>query len=205
MEAPADEGAVPARGRGWDRRRTIAAIAGGVIVAGVITLLVIGLVNRDVGTSIQDALDEGERPEAPAFTAPVLLAADGIGPVGSDVSLADLSGRTVVLNFWASWCEPCEREAPILNEVARRYRGRAASVVVLGLDVQDLSEKALAFARDFGISYPSLREAGDAAYRDYQLTGLPETFVIDPEGRIALKVVGEVTDPAQLTTAIDQL
>jgi cytochrome c biogenesis protein CcmG, thiol:disulfide interchange protein DsbE len=205
MEAPADEGAVPARGRGWDRRRTIAAIAGGVIVAGVITLLVIGLVNRDVGTSIQDTLDEGERPDAPAFTAPVLLAADGIGPVGSDVSLADLSGRTVVLNFWASWCEPCEREAPILNEVARRYRGRAASVVVLGLDVQDLSEKALAFARDFGISYPSLREAGDAAYRDYQLTGLPETFVIDPEGRIALKVVGEVTDPVQLTNAIDQL
>jgi cytochrome c biogenesis protein CcmG, thiol:disulfide interchange protein DsbE len=205
MEAPADEGAVPARGRGWDRRRTIAAIAGGVLVAGVIALLVIGLVNRDVGTSIQDTLDEGERPDAPAFTAPVLLAADGIGPVGSDVSLADLSGRTVVLNFWASWCEPCEREAPILNEVARRYRGRAASVVVLGLDVQDLSEKALAFARDFGISYPSLREAGDAAYRDYQLTGLPETFVIDPEGRIALKVVGEVTDPVQLTNAIDQL
>jgi hypothetical protein len=55
------------------------------------------------------------------------------------------------------------------------------------------------------VAYPSLRETGDSAYRDYQLTGLPETFVIDPQGRIALKVVGEVTDPAQLTTAIDQL
>jgi cytochrome c biogenesis protein CcmG/thiol:disulfide interchange protein DsbE len=125
--------------------------------------------------------------------------------VGTDVSLDDLRGRTVVLNFWASWCEPCEREAPILNEIAARYRRTDAPVVVLGLDVQDLSEEALAFARDFGMTYPSLREAGDAAYRDYQLTGLPESFVIDPEGRIALKVVGEVTDPAQLTTAIDQL
>ena len=205
MEAPADEGAAGAGGGRWDRRRTIGAVAGGVLVAGVIALLVVGFVNRDVGTSIQDALDEGERPDAPSFTAPVLLAADGIGPAGSEVSLEDLRGRTVVLNFWASWCEPCEREAPILNEVAARYRGGDAAPLVLGLDVQDLSEKALGFARDFGISYPSLREAGDAAYRDYQLTGLPETFVIDPEGRIALKVVGEITDPAQLTTAIDQL
>jgi cytochrome c biogenesis protein CcmG, thiol:disulfide interchange protein DsbE len=202
MEPPADERGAGHGGR-WDRRRSIAAIAGGVLVAGVIALLVVGLANRDVGTSIQDALEEGERPDAPGFTAPVLLAADGIGPVGAEVSLDDLRGRTVVLNFWASWCEPCEREAPILNEVARHYGEGGA--LVLGFDVQDLSEKALGFAREFGIAYPSLREGGDAAYRAYELTGLPETFVIDPEGRIALKVVGELTDPAQLTTVIDQL
>jgi cytochrome c biogenesis protein CcmG, thiol:disulfide interchange protein DsbE len=188
----------------WDRRRTIAAIVGGAIVAGVIALLVLGLANRDVGTGIQDALEEGERPRAPAFSAPVLLAADGIGPVGAEVSLQDLAGRIVVLNFWASWCEPCEAEAPILNQVAQRYR-QSGRALVLGLDVQDLSGEALQFAADFGIAYPSLRQAGDAAYRDYELTGLPETFVIDPQGRIALKVVGELSDPAQLTTAIDQL
>lgn len=188
----------------WDRRRTIAAIAGGAVVAGVVALLVVGLVNRDVGTGIQDALEEGERPEAPAFTAPVLLAADGIGPRGAEVSLDDLRGQTVVLNFWASWCGPCEGEAPILDEVAERYRG-SGEAIVLGLDVQDLTEEALAFAREFGITYPSLREAGDDAYRAYELTGVPETFVIDPEGRIALKIAGPVTDPAQLTTAIDQL
>ena len=135
----------PPAGARWDRRRTVGAIVGGVIVAAVVALLAIGLANRDVGTSIQDALDAGERPDAPGFTAPVLLAADGIGPAGAQVSLDDLRGRTVVLNFWASWCEPCEREAPILNEVARRHRG-AATPLVLGLDVQDLSEKARAFA-----------------------------------------------------------
>jgi cytochrome c biogenesis protein CcmG/thiol:disulfide interchange protein DsbE len=202
MEAPAQDEATA--GGGWDRRRTIGAIVGGVLVAAVIALLVVGFVNRDVGTSIQDALDEGERPDAPSFTAPVLLAGDGIGPVGAEVSLDDLRGRTVVLNFWASWCEPCEREAPILNEVARRYRG-SDDVIVLGLDVQDLSQEALVFAREFRIAYPSLREAGDDAYRDYEITGLPETFVIDPDGRIALKVIGEIEDPAQLTTAIGQL
>jgi cytochrome c biogenesis protein CcmG/thiol:disulfide interchange protein DsbE len=202
MEAPAEDGTT-ARG-GWDRRRTVAAIVGGVIVAGVIALLAVGLANRDVGTSIQDALDEGERPDAPALSAPVLIAGDGLGPRGTQVSLDDLRGRTVVLNFWASWCEPCEAEAPVLNEVARRYRG-SGDAVVLGLDVQDLSDEALAFAREFGIAYPSLREAGDDAYRAYEITGLPETFVIDPQGRIALKVIGQVTDPAQLTTAIEQL
>jgi cytochrome c biogenesis protein CcmG, thiol:disulfide interchange protein DsbE len=202
MEAPAQDEA--AAGGGWDRRRTIGAIVGGVLVAAVVALLVVGFVNRDVGTSIQDALDEGERPDAPSFTAPVLLAGDGIGPVGTEVSLDDLRGRTVVLNFWASWCEPCEREAPILNEVARRYRA-SDDVIVLGLDVQDLSQEALVFAREFRIAYPSLREAGDDAFRDYEITGLPETFVIDPDGRIALKVIGEIEDPAQLTTAIGQL
>jgi cytochrome c biogenesis protein CcmG/thiol:disulfide interchange protein DsbE len=204
MEAPAEDGAAARGGRGWDRRRTVAAIVGGLVVAAVIALLAIGLANRDVGTSIKDALDAGERPDAPGFSAPVLVAADGVGPVGTQVSLDDLRGKTVVLNFWASWCQPCEREAPILNEVAQRYRG-SGDAVVLGLDVQDLSEKARAFAKAHEVAYPSLRETGDSAYRDYQLTGLPETFVIDPQGRIALKVVGEVTDPAQLTTAIDQL
>lgn len=203
MEAPADEAAAGRPG-GWDRRRTLGAVVGGVLVAGVIALLVVGLVNRDVGTSIQDALAEGDRPPAPAFTAPVLLAGDGIGPVGAEVSLADLRGRTVVLNFWASWCGPCENEAPILDEVARRYRGDP-SVVMLGMNTQDLTDEALGFAREFEVSYPSLREGGQEIFRDYQATGVPETFVIDPEGRIALKVVGEITDPAQLTTAIDQL
>ena len=69
------------------------------------------------------------------------------------MSLDDLRGQTVVLNFWASWCGPCEDEAPILNEVARRYRGDD-SVVVLGLDTQDLTDEALAFAREFGIVVP---------------------------------------------------
>lgn len=188
----------------WDRRRTIGAVVGGVIVAGVIALLVLGLANRDVGTSIQDALEEGERPEAPAFTAPVLIAADGVGPAGAEVALDDLRGRVVVLNFWASWCGPCENEAPILNQVAQQYRGRG-DVVVLGMDTQDLTDEALTFAEEFGITYPSLREGGDAIYRDYEARGVPETFVIDREGRIALKIVGEITDPAQLTTAIGQL
>jgi cytochrome c biogenesis protein CcmG/thiol:disulfide interchange protein DsbE len=197
-ETPTDE-------RGWDRRRTVGAIVGGVIVLGVIAMLVIGLANKDIGTSIQDALEEGERPTAPDVTLPVLLEGDGVGPVGERVSIESLRGKIVVLNFWASWCEPCKLEAPVLDEVAERYRVSPQEVVVLGVDVQDLSGEALDFARETGITYPSLRDGGGDAQQAYEVPALPETFVIDAEGRIALKIAGQLTRTEQLTTAIEQL
>jgi thiol-disulfide isomerase/thioredoxin len=195
----------PAGPRGWDRRRTIAAIVGGVVVAGVLTLLIVGLLNRDLGTSIQSALDEGKRPDAPGFSLPVLRPADDLGPAGTEVSLDSLRGRTVVLNFWASWCAPCEAETPILNAVAARYRSQGRDVVVVGVDVQDLRENALDFARRTGVSYPLLRDGTDNAMRDFEVPALPESFVVDPSGRIALHVIGQVVDPEQITTAVDQL
>jgi cytochrome c biogenesis protein CcmG, thiol:disulfide interchange protein DsbE len=195
----------PAARQGWDRRRTIAAIVGGVVVAGVLALLIVGLLNRDLGTSIQSALDEGKRPDAPGFSLPVLRPADDLGPAGTEVSLDSLRGRTVVLNFWASWCAPCEDETPILNTVAERYRNEGRNVIVVGVDVQDLRENALDFARRTRVAYPLLRDGTDDAMRDYEVPRLPESFVIDPSGRIALHVIGQVTDPAQITTAVDQL
>lgn len=188
----------------WDRRRTIGAIVGGAIVLFVVVLLVVGLVNKDLGTSIQDALEEGRRPAAPGISLPVLTAGDGIGPVGSEVSSEDLKGKIVVLNFWASWCDPCELEAPVLEEVAARYRD-TEDVVVLGVDVQDLREEALSFVQRNGLTYPSLRDGTDEAQHAYEVPALPETFVIDQKGMVALKVAGQLTDPAQLTTAIEQL
>ena len=200
-----DPQASPDEGRGgWDRRRTVGAIVAGVLVLGVVALLVVGLVNRDIGTSIQDALAEGERPAAPDITLPVLVAGDGVGPVRSEVSLKDLRGTTVVLNFWASWCGPCATEAPVLEEVAERYRPRT-DVVILGVDVEDLRGDALAFVADHKVTYPSLRDGEDEARQAFQVPALPETFIIDPEGRIALKIAGAVTDPEQLTTPIAQI
>jgi cytochrome c biogenesis protein CcmG, thiol:disulfide interchange protein DsbE len=173
----------------WDRRRTVAAIGGGAVVAGVIALLVVGFVNRDVGTSIQDALEEGERPEAPAFTAPVLLAGDGIGPKGADVSLDDLRGRTVVLNFWASWCEPCQREMPALVEFAKERPG----VQVVGLAVTDVPSASRAFAREVGADFPlGIDRRGDTI-ATFGATGLPATVFIDREGRVAGTAFGELT------------
>lgn len=194
----------PAEGPRWDRRRTVGAVVGGAAVLGVIVLLIVGLANKDIGTSIQDALAAGKRPQAPDVTLPVIAPGDGIGPVGAQVSTAGLTGRIVVLNFWASWCEPCKAEAPVLEAVAQRYRA-SKDVAVVGVDVQDLREKALGFIDDYQLTYPSLRDGEGDAQSSYQVPALPETFVIDTEGRIALKVAGQLTTTEQLTNAIEQL
>jgi cytochrome c biogenesis protein CcmG/thiol:disulfide interchange protein DsbE len=189
-----------------ERRRLAGPIAAVAAVAAVIALLVVGLLNKGVDTSIKDALAAGERPPAPELTLPVLIAGDGIGPVGSRVSLAALRGRTVVVNIWASWCIPCETEAPVLDEVARHYRARGDDrVLVLGIDVRDLSDDARSFWKEFDLSYPSLRDRSDDAAGRFQTTGVPETYVIDPEGRIAYRQIGEVRRAGEMIRLLDEI
>lgn len=197
-EAPEDPG--DARS---DRRRLAGIIAGAVLAALVIALLVVGLVSRGGSTRINDTLAAGDRPLAPDLHLPVLVTGPGLPPVGRGASLSSLTGKVVVLNLWASWCGPCREEAPILQELWRRYRARG--VVVLGVDLQDLSENALAFTREYGVTYPSLRDGTDGAKRDLEATGVPETFIIDRKGRIALHITGPVASVAQLGRPLDQV
>lgn len=188
---------------GSDRRRLIGLIVGAVIAALIVGLLVVGLVARGGSTSIDDALVAGERPPAPDITLPVLVSGPGLPPAGQTASLASLKGTPVVLNLWASWCGPCRDEAPIFEKAWNRYRGRGA--LVLGLDLQDLSENALAFLTQYGITYPSLRDGTDASKRDLEATGVPETYIIDRKGRIALHITGQVTDLRQISVPLDQV
>jgi cytochrome c biogenesis protein CcmG, thiol:disulfide interchange protein DsbE len=99
-------------------------------------------------------------------------------------SIADYRGRWVLVNLWASWCIPCRQEAPVLDEFARRYRGRGVSV--LGINVQDNSDDALTFLRDYDVRYPQLRSVGDERSAAFGSTGVPENFLVDPRGRLAL-------------------
>lgn len=98
--------------------------------------------------------------------------------------IADYRGRWVLVNLWASWCGPCRQEAPVLDRFARRYRGRGVSV--LGIDVQDNSADALAFVHDNHVHYPQLRSVGDERSEAFGSTGVPENFLVDPRGRLAL-------------------
>lgn len=203
---PQPEAAPPDADAGRGRRRRIAIISvSAAAVVAVVALLVVGLLNQDVPTTIQDALAKGERPAAPALDLPLLTTADGLGEPGDRVSVADLEGRIVVLNFWASWCEPCEAEAPILEGIARGYRERGENVVVLGVDVQDAASSATAFMERHGMTYATLRDGGSSTERRWETTGVPETFIIDPEGHVALKKTGQLVHPDELTVAIEQL
>jgi cytochrome c biogenesis protein CcmG, thiol:disulfide interchange protein DsbE len=152
----------------------IAALIG---IVALIGLLAYGLGSNGPDRGIDQALARGERIEAPAFDLPRL---SGRGRQ----SLADLRGQVVVLNIWASWCDPCRAESPLLERWHRRV-SRDGRATVLGVDVLDVSSDARAFVREFRLTYPQLRDAKDSLRSEYGASGVPETVVIDPRGRIA--------------------
>jgi cytochrome c biogenesis protein CcmG/thiol:disulfide interchange protein DsbE len=112
---------------------------------------------------------------------------------GTAVSLAELRGRVVVLNFWASWCYPaCYEEAPFLEAGWKEYRERGVTVV--GVDIQDTEEAARRFIAQFGLTFPNLPDPKGTVAIDYGVYGVPETFLIDRRGTIRDKRVGGLTD-----------
>ena len=147
-----------------------------LIVPGVafVALLTVAVMRQGGELKVGDA--------APAFSAPAL---SGEG----SSSLSDLKGKPVVLNFWASWCEPCKDEAELFKEAAERYQGRAHFV---GINIRDARSDALAFVEDYELDYLQLRDEALAVYDDYGLTGQPETFFIDHDGKLIEHVAGPV-------------
>jgi cytochrome c biogenesis protein CcmG, thiol:disulfide interchange protein DsbE len=116
------------------------------------------------------------------------------------LQLASLRGKVVVLNFWASWCYPCNQEAPTLQAAARRWGDR---VVVLGVDVNDPTSDARKFARRFKLTYPLVHDNHNVTSPKYGLTGLPETFFIDRTGKLVGHVAAAV-DAAALRDGVEQ-
>ncbi len=119
-------------------------------------------------------------------------AADG------EVSLDELRGTPLVVNFWASWCDPCRAEAKVLERACEAQDG----VLFLGLDAQDAREDARDFIAQFGLTFPHVRDAGNDTQRAWGVTGLPETYFIGADGRVVGHVIGTVDD-AQLRDGIE--
>jgi cytochrome c biogenesis protein CcmG/thiol:disulfide interchange protein DsbE len=167
-----------------------AALAG----AALIGLLVFGLSTQSATRTLDEARAHGLRPAAPAAHARLPL----LSGQGSS-SLAAYRGQVVVLNFWASWCEACQTEAPRLERAQRelaRHRG-----TVLGITYQDASPDSQSFARGFGLTYPNLRDPTEGFAQAYGTKQVPETFLIDRDGRVAAISRGEV-DEAFLKGAV---
>jgi cytochrome c biogenesis protein CcmG/thiol:disulfide interchange protein DsbE len=168
--APARKGAV----RAWQ----------GVFVL-ILLAFVILLAMRLIQTNQSEHRAAGE---APPFTFTTFE--------GETISLADLRGKGVVLNFWASWCAPCREEAALLEETWRREQDNG--VVFLGLDYLDQEPAAKAYLAEFDITYPNGPDLQSAAARRYGIKGVPETFFIDAEGKITDMVIGPIVSPGKM-------
>jgi cytochrome c biogenesis protein CcmG/thiol:disulfide interchange protein DsbE len=168
-----------------------------VLTAGLLGLLVYGVLNTGDDTSLDAAVKRGEQPAAPGRA----VRLPRLGAPGS-AALEDFKGKTVVLNFWASWCEPCREEAPILQRAHRRLE-QAGAGTVLGVTYKDFAEESQRFERDNGLSFPSLRDDELELAPEFGTTKLPETFVIGPEGNVVAISRGQL-DEEFLERALDR-
>jgi len=119
---------------------------------------------------------------------------------GEQIDFAELAGEVVVVNFWASWCKPCEGEALELEQAYQMFKDQ--SVVFLGVDYVDTEPEALAYLERFGITYPNGPDLGTRISQAFRIRGVPETYVIDPEGKLAAVKIGPYVSLAEI---IDQV
>jgi cytochrome c biogenesis protein CcmG, thiol:disulfide interchange protein DsbE len=154
------------------------------LVAGLLALLVWKVSHQIGDETVASEVRKGEQPKAPSFD---LERLDRDGRLTS----ASLAGNVLIVNFWASWCVPCREEAALLERAWRR--GRSQGVVVLGVDHQDAAQYARAFAERYRMTYPLVRDPGDALYDEYGATGVPESFFVARDGRVVAHVPGAVT------------
>jgi cytochrome c biogenesis protein CcmG, thiol:disulfide interchange protein DsbE len=171
------------RARALRRRRTV------IVAAAVATVaLALAVIGATAGSGPTAPASLGR---AKSFTLSVL------GHPGQHLSLQSMAGRPVIINFFASWCPPCQKETPL---IARFYRARQGRVPIIGIDVNDSASSALAFVHKSGVAYPvAVDPLPMKTAIAYGLPGLPATFFLNSRHVIVKRVYGAVTQ-AELTS-----
>ena len=120
------------------------------------------------------------------------------------VSLADLKGRVVVVNFWASWCIPCEQEAAEMQSAWKFYEP-TGKVVFIGVDYVDTEPEARGYLKKFDISYPNGPDLQTRISQMFRIKGVPETYILDQNGKLVASQIGPFESEAQIHTMLDPL
>jgi cytochrome c biogenesis protein CcmG/thiol:disulfide interchange protein DsbE len=176
------------------RLRLGAQVAAVGVVAALLALLG-WKVAKGSDNEVTGALTRGGMPAAPAFS---LERLDGNG----ELELASLRGKAVVLNFWASWCNPCREEMPLLEEGWRRWRGKG--VVFVGVNAKDFRSDARSFMKRYGVSYPTVYDGKGSTLGRYGVAAFPETYFVDARGRVVYRIAGEVRGADELDEGIER-
>ena len=148
-----------------------------IAAALLVGLLAYGLTTTGTDTTLDDAMARGERVTPPADEPLPLLGADGTA------SLADFRGKVVLVNVWASWCEPCRDELPLIQKTHKTLSAKGGTV--LGIDVKENSKAAQRAVEEFGLTFPNVRDRDGSYVREWGQTGYPENYVLDKQGRVA--------------------
>ena len=180
------------------KRRTVVTVTAvvAVLLAGALTVTLLTSGKSDTANATNTVeYPAGHRPLAPDFT--------GTSLTGTAIKLSSYRGKTVVLNFWGSWCSPCRDEAPTLAVLDEQYGSKG--VAFLGDDVGDTPANALSFTRSAGISYPSINDQGYAVVQQLAqvvpVNDTPTTVVIDKTGHVAGMIIGAV-NYGEMTTLL---
>jgi cytochrome c biogenesis protein CcmG/thiol:disulfide interchange protein DsbE len=177
-----------ARGNEKPQRRSI---SWGTVVAFGLLFALLGLLAWGLNKSRRGPLDSGL---APDFTL--------TGYDGRIVTLSKLRGQVVIINFWASWCQPCREEAAYLEQTWRKYKDQG--VVFIGVDYADTDRPALAYLKEFDITYLNGPDLGTRISQAYNIKGVPETYYVAKNGELRGVQIGPLKSP-QLDDKINEL
>lgn len=153
--------------------------------ASLLGLLIYGISHQASSRSLDEALHHGVHPLAPRGGEKLPI----LGGAG-ERSLGAYRGKVVLLNFWASWCTPCEEEAPLMEKLQRQMTGHGATV--LGVTYEDNTSDSESFVKNFGLTYPNLRDVSGEFAHSYGTDQLPESFLINRSGDVVDISRGEI-------------
>jgi cytochrome c biogenesis protein CcmG/thiol:disulfide interchange protein DsbE len=178
-------------------QRRLLTLTATLILAGFISLLAYGLLSAGGSGTLARDIADGKRPPTPTIDLALLYPPRHDWQPRDRHILADLrvqtrelTGTPTLINIWASWCVPCRQEAQVLEEAAASH----PDVRVVGINVRDANREAIAFLRRHHTIYPNLDDPNDQAWHAFQLTGVPESFLIDAAGRIVYHENGPFTN-----------